>query len=85
MRSLAKNFTPLLFSAILATAAFSTGCTVHARVYDPYYHDYHVWAAEDGYYTQWEHDNHLDHKDFNKRSDAEKKAYWDSRHSSDHH
>ena len=83
MRSLAKNFTPLLFAAFLAIAIFSTGCEVHARVYDPYYHDYHVWAPEATYYSRWERDNHRDHMDFNKRNDDDKKAYWDWRHS--HH
>jgi hypothetical protein len=65
----------------LATALFSTGCEARVRVYDPYYHDYHPWAPEAGYYSQWEHDNHRDHMDFDKRSDADKKAYWDWRHS----
>ena len=82
MKSLAKNFTLLLSTALLATAMCSTGCEVHARVYDPYYHDYHVWApGEEGFYAQWEHDNHRDHMDFNKRNDADKKEYWDWRHS----
>jgi hypothetical protein len=51
------------------------------RVYDPYYHDYHAWDGEVTYYSQWEHDTHRDHMDFNKRSDDDKKAYWDWRHS----
>jgi hypothetical protein len=86
MKSLLKNFTPLLCAALLATALFSTGCEVHARVYDPYYRDYHVWApGEVGFYAQGERDNHRDHMDFNGRSDADKKAYWDWRHQNDHH
>ncbi|MGA2889308.1 MAG: hypothetical protein ABSE51_14760 [Terracidiphilus sp.] len=85
MSSFSKNFTPLIFVTILATALFSTGCEGNVRVYDPYYHDYHEWAPESGYYSQWEHDTHRDHMDFKKRNDADKKAYWDWRHSNDHH
>lgn len=85
MRSFRKNLTSLLFTTILGTALFNTGCESHVRVYDPYYHDYHVWAPEAGYYSQWERDNHREHMDFNKRSDADKKAYWDWRHNTDHH
>jgi hypothetical protein len=81
MSSLKKNLAPLLFAAVLAVPIFSTGCAVHARVYDPYYHDYHGWDGEVVYYGQWEHDTHRDHMDFNKRSDADKKEYWDWRHS----
>jgi hypothetical protein len=75
---------PLLLIALLATALFTIGCEARVRVYDPYYHDYHAWAPESGYYAQWEHDNHRDHMDFGKRSDADKKAYWDWRHSNGH-
>jgi hypothetical protein len=49
--------------------------------YDPYYHDYHRWDNhETVYYSQWETSTHRDHQDFNKRSDADKKEYWDWRH-----
>jgi hypothetical protein len=85
MRSFTKNFAPLLMTMFVAMALCSTGCEAHVRVYDPYYHDYHAWGPEAGFYAQWESDNHRDHMDFNKRSDADKKAYWDWRHSSDHH
>ena len=85
MRSFAKTFTPLLYIVFVAATLFSTACSVHARVYDPYYRDYHGWAGEDGYYLQWERDNHRQHEDFNRRSDADKKAYWEYRHNSDHH
>jgi hypothetical protein len=84
MRSFASNFTPLLFAAILATALFSVGCEAHVRVYDPYYHDYHDWAPEQPYYSQWEVQTHRNHMDFNKRSDADKKAYFDWRHNGGH-
>ena len=81
MRSLLRRFTPLLFAAALAAPVLCVGCATHVRVYDPYYNDYHVWAAEEPYYAQWERDTHREHKDFDKRSDVDKKAYWDWRHS----
>ena len=73
--------TPLaLAAAFLFTVALS-GCTVHAGYYDdPYYHDRHVWSGEVVYYNQWEHETHRNHTDFDKRSDADRKAYWDWRH-----
>jgi hypothetical protein len=83
MRLFLRSVAPLLFAAVLAVPVFCTGCAVHARVYDPYYHDYHDWGGETVYYGQWEHDTHRDHVDFKKRSDADKKEYWDWRHN--HH
>ncbi len=80
MRSILRRFAPMLFAAAIAIPVLCNGCAARVRVYDPYYHDYHVWAAETPYYTQWEHDTHRDHMDFAKRSDADKKAYWDWRH-----
>ncbi|MGP8270322.1 MAG: hypothetical protein ACLQLH_09660 [Terracidiphilus sp.] len=79
MRSIFRNVAPLLLAAAVASPLFMTGCA--EPVYDPYYHDYHYWSAEDPHYRQWEHDTHRDHRDFDKRSDSEKKEYWDSRHS----
>jgi hypothetical protein len=80
MRTLARHFAPLLLTAAFISPLLTTGCAVHARVYDPYYHDYHAWGGETVYYNQWEHDTHRDHRDFAKRNDADKKAYWDWRH-----
>ncbi len=74
------RFAPILLAAALAAPALSAGCAARVDVYDPYYHDHHVWAAEEPYYTQWEHDTHRSHMDFNKRSKADQKAYWDYRH-----
>jgi hypothetical protein len=86
MRLLSRNFASLLLSAALTTPVFMAGCAVHARVYDPYYHDYHPWGGEVVYYQNWEHDTHRDHVEFNKRSSADQKEYWDWRHShGDHH
>ena len=76
-----RSFAPLMLAAAIACPAFITGCTVHAGVYDPYYHDYHNWNGEVVYYSQWEHDTHRDHVDFAKRSAADQKEYWDWRHS----
>lgn len=88
MRMWLRNwlFALSLFAATLASSSLMTGCAVHARVYDPYYHDYHGWNGETVYYNQWEHDTHREHRDFNKRNDDEKKEYWDWRHKqNDHH
>lgn len=73
----------LLAMALVAPAI--TGCAVHARVYDPYYHDYHYWPAEQGYYVQWENESHRQHEDFKKRNKDEQKEYWDWRHSHEQH
>ena len=81
MRSWYRNLPSLFLACILASPLFTTGCAVHARVYDPEYHQYHAWAGEQGYYNQWEQNTHRQHMDYNKRSDADKKAYWDWRHS----
>jgi hypothetical protein len=83
MRLFFRSMTTIALAAALMAPAI-TGCGPH-RVYDPYYHDYHVWGTEQGYYTQWEHDTHRDHVDFNKRNANEQKQYWDWRHSQDHH
>jgi len=76
-----KKFASGLLVAAVASTVLATGCTVHARYYDPYYHDYHPVAGEVVYYNQWEHDTHREHKDLNKRNKDEQKQYWDWRHS----
>ncbi|MGB6742509.1 MAG: hypothetical protein WBE38_02545 [Terracidiphilus sp.] len=81
MRLLSRNLAPFLLAAVCATPVFMAGCAVHARVYDPYYHDYHPWGGETVYYQQWETNTHRDHMDFNKRNAADQKEYWDWRHS----
>ena len=65
----------------MVSTGLVTGCTVHARYYDPYYHDYHPVSGEVVYYDHWERDTHREHKDLNKRSKDEQKEYWDWRHS----
>ena len=81
LRSCVRRFVPMIFAAAIALPILCTGCTGTVRVYDPYYHDYHGWAAEEPYYNQWEHDTHRDHVEFAKRNKDDQKAYWDWRHS----
>jgi hypothetical protein len=65
----------------MASTALLSGCAVHARIYDPYYHDYHAWNDHEVvYYGQWEHETHRDHVDFKKRKDVDQKEYWTWRH-----
>ena len=81
MRSVFQRYFPsILLAASMAVPALCIGCTIHAGVNDPYYHDRHQWAAEEPYYNRWEVETHRDHRDFNKRNDDEKKEYWDWRH-----
>ena len=80
MRTMFRGLASLVLAAGLVSPVLLAGCAVHARVYDPYYHDYHPWGGEVTYYNQWEHDTHRSHEDFNKRSSSDQKAYWDWRH-----
>ena len=81
MRTLVRNTTSLFFAAALAVSLFTAGCTVHAGVYDSYRGDYHRWDDHEVvYYNRWEHDTHRDHVDFEKRNQADQKAYWEWRH-----
>jgi hypothetical protein len=86
MRIWFRNLASLALAAAVASPVLMTGCAVHARVYDPYYRDYHAWSVETPYDEQWERDSHRDHRDFNKRNSDEQKEYWDWRHKQgDHH
>lgn len=82
MRSVLRRLaSTLLFAAMASTTLFS-GCAVHARIYDPYYHDYHTWNDHEMvYYSQWERETHRDHADFKQRNDADQREYWTWRHS----
>lgn len=84
MRILLTKFGSLLFASAITMAALATGCAVHARYYDPYYHDYHPVSGEAVYYSQWEHETHREHMDFKRRKEAERKEYWDWRHAHEH-
>ena len=84
MRALLRSLAPLLLLIALSSPFLLAGCAGSVSYYDPYYHDYHRWNNHEMvYYSQWEHDTHRDHMDFDKRNDADKKAYWDWRHN--HH
>lgn len=85
MRFLCRNLAAILLAALMVSPVFVTGCAVRARVYDPYYHDYHDWNGEAVYYNQWEHDTHRNHEDFRKRKSDEQKEYWDWRHKQERH
>ena len=83
MRFLKQHLISIAMITALAVPAAITGCA--ARVYDPYYHDYHTWNdGEVVYYHQWEHDTHRRDEDFRKRSKDEQKEYFDWRHSQGH-
>lgn len=80
-----RRFTFLLTAAVFCAPLLTTGCAEHRRVYyDPYYQDQHPWSQENGFYIQWENENHRHHEDFNRRSKEDQKAYWDWRHKNDH-
>ncbi|HTW79397.1 MAG TPA: hypothetical protein VME23_07650 [Terracidiphilus sp.] len=85
MHRLFKNLPAFALCATLAAPLLIAGCAVHARVYDPYYHDYHDWNGETVYYNQWETETHRRHVDFNKRPPDEQKQYWDWRHHHEQH
>lgn len=71
----------LLAGTLLTTA----GCTVHAGYYyDPYYHRYYAPSREDVYIVQWENETHREHREFRRRSDNERREYWQWRHQHDH-
>lgn len=80
---LSKKISSCLLGAAMGTAVFTTGCTVHAGYYDPYYHDYHPVNGEVVYYNQWETETHREHQDLKKRNKNDQKEYWDWRHKHD--
>ena len=83
---LLRNIGSCLLAAAMASAVFTTGCTVHAGYYnDPYYHDRHPVDGEVVYYGQWETETHREHRDLKVRNKAEQKEYWDWRHKHDEH
>jgi len=58
-----------------------SGCAARVgvgyRVYDPYYHDYHVWAEpEPTYYHEWLGETHRPERDFRKLNRADQREYW---------
>ncbi|HUB50606.1 MAG TPA: hypothetical protein VL986_00470 [Terracidiphilus sp.] len=83
--SAAKLMSGLVLAVALTAPFLTSGCAVHARVYDPYYHDYHDWNGETVYYNQWETETHRNHVEFKNRPANEQKEYWDWRHSHEQH
>jgi len=77
-------FAALALGAALVAPLATVGCAEHHyyRVYDPYYHDYHNWnAQEQDYYRQWARENHRDeHQDFRKLNKDDQQRYWQWRH-----
>ena len=67
-----------LIVAALTIPLLGTGCAGHRQVY--------AWGpGEQPYYAQWEHDTHRNHVDWDRRNEADKKAYWNWRkHHHDH-
>jgi hypothetical protein len=81
MRSLFRNFVPLLFAGVLAVPLVTTGCQSQApsQASSPA-------PTQDDSYIQWEHETHRAHVDVDKRSADERKQYndWHQSHP-DHH
>jgi hypothetical protein len=74
-------FALMLSAAALASAAAMTGCAGGGLYYDSYGHDYHRWNhGEDRFYRQWEIGTGRDHMAFDRRTPADQRAYWGSRH-----
>jgi len=85
MRSLLRNFVPLLFASVLAAPLVMTGCQSQAPA--PAAPEAMSQAApQEDSYTRWEHETHRDHVDVEKRNADERKQYndWHSSHP-DHH
>lgn len=71
----------VLLATALAAPVASTGCAVRARVYDPYYHDYHRWdGGEQRSYREYWEGRHENYHNYSKLSDRQKQQYWDWRH-----
>ena len=64
-----KKIARLLLASVLVVPLLSAGCADHRQVY--------AWGpGETTYYATWEHDTHRDHMDWERRNDADRKAYW---------
>lgn len=75
-----RRFVPLFVAAVFCVPLLATGCGGQRGYYDPYYHQHYPYAEENSFYLQWESDTHRHHEDFNRRSKAEQKQFWDWRH-----
>ena len=64
----------LLVAAVLTLPLLTTGCAEHRQVV------VETWGpGETTYYVQWEHETHRDHVDWERRNDADHRAYWNWR------
>lgn len=89
-----KTALSLVLSAL---GLLTVGCAEHrgygygARVYDPYYSDYHAWSPdEDRYYHTWYGETYRDrpYRDYRHIRRDDQRAYWNWRHQHgdrDHH
>ncbi len=58
----------LLLAAVLTMPMLATGCG-HRHVY--------AWGPSEGpYYSQWEHETHRDHVEWEQRNNGDRSAYW---------
>jgi len=73
MASQMKKLNAILLGAALLSPVI-TGCAAHGHIYVQTY-----GPAEAPYYTQWEHETHRDHVDYEKRKKAEQHDYWEWR------
>ncbi|HUO26363.1 MAG TPA: hypothetical protein VMU61_11910 [Candidatus Aquilonibacter sp.] len=83
MNGYSRFLTSLLLGTALSASVMGTACAHHYyRVYDPYYHDYHVWNNDEVvYYHQWAVETHHDpDRDFRRLPADEQRQYWDWRH-----
>ncbi|HEY2470906.1 MAG TPA: hypothetical protein VGI45_24140 [Terracidiphilus sp.] len=65
------KFKRVLLVAVLTTPLALSGCRIHQT---------HTWGpAETNHYTQWEHETNRNHLEWERRSDADQKAYWEWR------
>jgi hypothetical protein len=66
-----EKLSRLLLAAALTIPLVAAGCG-HRQVY--------VWGpGEATYYSQWEGETHHDHVEWEKRSDADHREYWNWR------
>jgi len=83
MRLTTRWLGTVLLGAALLSPVLLTGCAERAtvRVYDPYYHDYHVWNDHEVvYYRQWVAESRRPYRDFRKLPPPEQREYWAWRH-----
>ena len=69
------GFGRLLMASVLMLPLLSAGCAEHRTVVA-----YGTWGpGETVYYTQWEHETHRDHVEYEQRKADEQHQYWEWR------